>query len=159
MKKQVWIIFSIFLSVHVFCQERTSAEITMGRERLLMDIGWRFALGHAVDTHGHSPWNSALRVLDHSILKSGKNVYTAIGTPFVKTHQWENLNIDPGVVGVFIPAGTWKRKVFNGLAQIIVQSQQQPGEITLTATSPGLKSSAIKIKTQPVTLRPAVPAK
>jgi beta-galactosidase len=97
--------------------------------------------------------------LDHSILKSGKNVYTAIGTPFVKTHQWEELNIDPGVVGVFIPAGTWKRKVFNGLAQIIVQSQQQPGEITLTATSPGLKPSVIKIKTQPVTLRPAVPTK
>ncbi len=97
--------------------------------------------------------------LDHSILKSGKNVYTVMGTPFVKTHQYENLNIDPGVVGVFVPAETWKRKVFNGLAQIIVQSEQQPGEITLTATSPGLKSPAIKIKTQPVTLRPAVPAK
>ncbi len=86
--------------------------------------------------------------LAHDILKAGKNVYTAVGTPFVKTHQWEELNIDPGVVQIFTPAETWKRKVFNGLAQIIVQSAQNPAEITLTATSPGLKPAAIKIKTQ-----------
>ncbi|MFZ0034913.1 MAG: beta-galactosidase GalA, partial [Sedimentisphaerales bacterium] len=90
--------------------------------------------------------------LDHSILKSGKNIYTAIGTPLVKMQQWENLNIDPGVVKVFIPAETWKRKVFNGLAQIIVQSAQQPGEITLTATSPALQPATVKIKTLPANL-------
>jgi beta-galactosidase len=97
--------------------------------------------------------------LDHSILKSGKNVYTAIGTPFVKTRQWEEINIDPGVVKIFTPAETWKRKVFNGLAQIIVQSAQQPGEITLTATSPALQPATVKIKTQPAALRPAVSEK
>jgi beta-galactosidase len=86
--------------------------------------------------------------LDHNILKAGKNVYTAIGTPFVKTRQWEEINIDPGVVKIFIPAETWKRKVFNGLAQIIVQSAQQQGEITLTATSPALQPATVKIKTQ-----------
>ena len=97
--------------------------------------------------------------LDHSILRASKNIYTAVGDPFVKTQRYEELNTDPGVVQVFIPAQEWKRKVFNGLAQIIVQSKQQSGEITLNASSPGLKSSAVKINTQPTTLRPAVPAK
>jgi len=97
--------------------------------------------------------------LDHGILREGKNVYAVAGTPFVVRRQYEELNADPGIVQVFIPARDWKRKVFNGLAQIIVQSQQQAGEITLTATSSGLKSSAVKIQTQPTTLQPAVPAK
>lgn len=97
--------------------------------------------------------------LDHGITRAGKNIYTVVGTPFVKTQRWENLNVDPGVVQVFVPAGTWKCKVFNGLAQIIVQSKQQPGEIVLTATSPALKQSVIKITTEPTDLRPAVPAK
>ncbi len=97
--------------------------------------------------------------LNKSILRPGKNIYTAVGTPFVVRRRWEQLNADPGVVQIFISAGQWKRKVFNGLAQIIVQSQQQPGEMILTAESPGLKSSAVKIRTRPTTLRPAVPSK
>ena len=95
--------------------------------------------------------------LDLGILKEGKNVYAVVGTPLVVRRQYEELNADPGVVQVFIPAKDWKRKVFNGFAQIIVQSRQEAGEMTLTATSPTLKSSEIKIKTQPVVLRPAVP--
>jgi beta-galactosidase len=97
--------------------------------------------------------------LDLGILKEGRNVYAVVGTPLVVRRQYEELNADPGVVGIFIPAKDWKRKVFNGLAQIIVQSHQQPGDMTLTATSHGLKSSIVKINTSPTTLRPAVPAK
>jgi beta-galactosidase len=37
------------------------------------------------------------------------------------------------------------RSAFNGLAQVIVQSQKQPGEITLSAASPGLASATVKI--------------
>ena len=69
--------------------------------------------------------------LDLGILKEGKNIYAAVGTPLVVRRLYEELNADPGVVQVFIPAKDWKREVFNGLAQIIVQSQQQPGEISL----------------------------
>ena len=94
--------------------------------------------------------------LDHRILKSGKNVYAVVGVPFVKTQRWEELNVDPGVVQIRIPAGTWKRKVFNGLAQIIVQSTRQPGEIILKAQSPKLKSATLKIISQPAVLRPAL---
>jgi beta-galactosidase len=53
----------------------------------------------------------------------------------------------------------WKRSVFNGLAQVIVQSARQPGEITLTATSSGLSQRALKIQAQPAPLRPAVVAR
>ena len=97
--------------------------------------------------------------LDDSILKQGENIFSVIGTPFIKTQLYEDLNIDPGVVQVFIPAETWKRNAFNGLAQIVVQSDQQPGKIKLTATSPGLKPAAIQLQAKAVPLRPAVPAK
>ena len=43
-------------------------------------------------------------------------------------------------------AEKYNRKLFNGLAQVIVQTTGDEGEITLTATSNGLKKSEIKIK-------------
>jgi beta-galactosidase len=56
-------------------------------------------------------------------------------------------------------SGQWKRSLFNGLAQIIVQSTKEAGQITLTATGKDLQQTQLKIQTQPVTLRPAVPEK
>ncbi len=97
--------------------------------------------------------------LDLGILKEGKNVYAVVGTPLVVKRLYEELNADPGVVGVFIPTKDWKRKVFNGFAQIIVQSKQESGEMTLTATSAGLKSSTVKIKTLPAVSCPDFVAK
>lgn len=44
--------------------------------------------------------------------------------------------------------GGWKRSLFNGLAQIIVRSTGQPGEITLTAKSTGLAPAALKLAAQ-----------
>jgi beta-galactosidase len=98
-------------------------------------------------------------MLDNRFLTEGKNLFAAVGIPFVKTHQWENLNADPGVVQVFTPAGQWKRKAFNGLAQIILRSGRQAGEIALTASSPGLKPSTIRIRTIQAEPRPSVPEK
>ena len=46
-----------------------------------------------------------------------------------------------------------QRSVFNGLAQIIVQSDSQSGPISLTATSPGLTSSPLTI-TKALTMPP-----
>jgi len=51
----------------------------------------------------------------------------------------------------------WKRSVFNGLAQIIVQSTKSPGEIRLTARSEGLSPATVVVRSQPVTPRPCVP--
>jgi beta-galactosidase len=51
----------------------------------------------------------------------------------------------------------WKRSVFNGLAQIIVQSTKAPGEIKLTASAEGLSPTTATIQSQPGTPRPCVP--
>lgn len=85
--------------------------------------------------------------LHHGMLKKGKNVYAVTGKRFRKPNQWDEPNRDPGLVQVIYPAEQWKRKAFNGLAQIIIQADSQPGEITLTASSTGLKETAVKIKT------------
>ena len=97
-------------------------------------------------------------ILDHSILRKAKNVYTVLGPPLIMRNPWEYLNTDPGIIQVITPAEPWKRKLFNGLAQVIIQSDMQPGEITLTARSPGLKSAVVKIQAVTIPLRPALPA-
>jgi hypothetical protein len=40
-----------------------------------------------------------------------------------------------------------RRKVFNGLCLAIVQSMAKPGQIQITATSPGLRSGSVTITT------------
>jgi beta-galactosidase len=51
----------------------------------------------------------------------------------------------------------WSRSVFNGLAQVIVQSTETPGTIELTARADGLKPSIISIKPASTTPRVSVP--
>jgi beta-galactosidase len=96
--------------------------------------------------------------LDPAWIQSGRNTYAATGQRFRKKHQWDAPNEDPGLVQVVCPAGQWKRNVFNGLAQIIVQSAAQPGEITLSAASDGLRTGVAKVRTLAAEFRPAVPA-
>jgi beta-galactosidase len=49
-----------------------------------------------------------------------------------------------------------KRRAFNGLCMVIVQSQKQPGEIRLEASSPGLEPATLVIASVKAALRPAV---
>jgi beta-galactosidase len=51
----------------------------------------------------------------------------------------------------------WSRSVFNGLAQVIVQSTRDPGEIELKATADGLKPATGSVQTQPAEPRPELP--
>ena len=52
----------------------------------------------------------------------------------------------------------WSRSVFNGLAQVIVQSTRgTPGPITLTAQSAELRPATREIDAQAALLPPAVP--
>jgi beta-galactosidase len=51
----------------------------------------------------------------------------------------------------------WKRSVFNGLAQIIVQGTKDPGEIKLTASADGLSPATMSMSSQPGTPRPSAP--
>jgi beta-galactosidase len=54
-------------------------------------------------------------------------------------------------------APEWQRSVFNGLAQIIIQSTREPGEIKLTASAEGLSPATASVSSQPCTSRPAAP--
>ena len=68
--------------------------------------------------------------------------------------------MSPDVELMLVPqseAAPWSRSLFNGLAQVIVQSIREPGEIKLTAASHGLAPVTSVVQMQPCTLRPAVP--
>jgi beta-galactosidase len=51
----------------------------------------------------------------------------------------------------------WSRSLFNGLAQVIVQSGLDAGEIKLTATADGLAPGLAAVAAQPGVPRPSVP--
>lgn len=51
----------------------------------------------------------------------------------------------------------WSRSLFNGLAQIIVQSTRRAGEIRLPACADGLAPAIVTVQSQPCTPRPFVP--
>jgi beta-galactosidase len=55
---------------------------------------------------------------------------------------------EPDVYLAQSAAADWQRSVFNGLAQIIVQSTPDAGEIDLTATADGLTSASTAIKSK-----------
>jgi beta-galactosidase len=61
---------------------------------------------------------------------------------------------------VFLPTGSsapdWQRSLFSGLAQIIVQSTKNSGEIQLTARADDLTPVTLTIPSQPTTPRPAI---
>jgi len=50
-----------------------------------------------------------------------------------------------------------RRHVFNGLAQVIIQTTTQPGPLVLTAESPGLAPASLTLDVAPATPRPSVP--
>ena len=50
-----------------------------------------------------------------------------------------------------------ERKLFNGLAQVIVQSDAASGQIHLTASADGLKSADLVLNVKLATIRPAMP--
>lgn len=87
-------------------------------------------------------------VLDQALLHEGSNIVTIVTEPFVKANQWDNVNTNPGVLQSIVPVDKWSRSTFNGMAQIIIRSTGEAGEITLTATSPNLKECTIKINAE-----------
>lgn len=93
-------------------------------------------------------------ILDHSILQNGKNLIVFEGKPFIKKTEWEEINTNPGTIKAYNPAPQWKRETFNGLAQIIVKTTKQAGEITLTATSDGMIPAILKLNSNTLVSRP-----
>lgn len=96
-------------------------------------------------------------LLSRNVLREGKNVVAIIANPYVKVNSWDEMNTTPGALQVTIPAQPWQRKSFNGLAQVIIQSTGEAGDIVLTAKSGTLKDGRILIKALPAQHRPSVP--
>jgi beta-galactosidase len=117
------------------------------------DHGWIFVNNQRV---GESRDWAAQPAFDiKKALHAGNNV-VAVG---VRNESGTGgLNPDVNVELVGKPAASaWSRSLFNGLAQVIVQSAKEPGEIRLTASADSLKSAAVSVQTQTGTPRPAVP--
>jgi len=76
-------------------------------------------------------------------LHPGNNVLAVVATPLLDRRRSGG---DAGSIQILTPADGWKRKVFNGLAQVIVQSTESVGEITLKANAPGLTSAVLKLQ-------------
>jgi beta-galactosidase len=94
-------------------------------------------------------------------LRPGKNVIAIVATPQQggrgnRGARGGNQG-NPGLIRLTTPAGNWKRSLFSGLAQIIVQSTGQPGEITLIAKSHGVTDGVLKLQAQPSASRPTLP--
>jgi len=86
--------------------------------------------------------------LDMSFVHPGKNSIVIIARPMIKPNIWADVNTDPGLIQLIYPASDYKRKLFNGYAQVIVQTTNEPGDIVLSAKSDRLKSVTVKIHTE-----------
>ena len=96
--------------------------------------------------------------LEHSILHPGRNTYAMVGTPLRMRWDWDYGNTHPGTIGAFTPHGPWKRSLFNGLAQVLVQTQGTPGEIILKAEAKGLAPAVLKLESKSANLPVAAPS-
>ena len=62
-----------------------------------------------------------------------------------KVKDWDVMNTDPGIIRLITPSEPWKRKLFNGYAQIIVQKNESGSEVVLSASAKGLKPTVLNI--------------
>jgi beta-galactosidase len=104
---------------------------------------------------GSKAW--AVFKLDRSLLKAGRNHLVIVATPFVKKNNWESYNTDPSLLQIVTPAASWHCRAFNGLAQVIVQTTQAPGNLVLTAKAPGLKPPTLTLLAKAAPRRPSLP--
>jgi beta-galactosidase len=83
--------------------------------------------------------------LDKTVLKEGTNFITIRASPLQKVKDWDVMNTDPGIIRVITPSEPWKRKLFNGYEQVIVQKENNDKPVILSASAKGLKSHTITI--------------
>ncbi|MWB94144.1 DUF4982 domain-containing protein [Flavobacterium sp. GA093] len=85
-------------------------------------------------------------VFDSVILKPGKNTITIVTTPLVRLRDWDAMNTNPGTIQIVTKAEAWKRKLFNGYAQVIVQADGSNSDIVLEASGKDLKACTLTVK-------------
>lgn len=117
------------------------------------DEGWYFVNGQYVgETHD---WDAKPAFDITKPLHAGDNVI-AVCCRNGGANGGLNPNVTVDIIGK--PSLTpWSRSLFNGLAQVIVQSTPHPGELKLTASAAGLASTPVTVQTQPSKPQPFVP--
>ena len=117
------------------------------------DEGWFFVNNQFV---GESHDYASQPLFDiKKFLHAGDNVI-AVGVRNVKGRGGLKPDVNLDIVAEPKPLA-WSRSLFNGLAQIIVQSTRDAGEFKLSASSDGLKPATAVVQTQSCTPRPSVP--
>jgi hypothetical protein len=88
-------------------------------------------------------------------IHAGDNVI-AVGVNNGYVQGGLNPNVTVKMIGrTSVPP--WSRSLFNGLAQVIVQSASRPGAFTLTARADGVLPAAATVETQPCAPRSMLP--
>jgi len=128
-----------------------SVKLAFGR---IDDDGWVYVNGQKVgECHD---WQATPSFEVKPYLHEGENV-VAVAVANIGGSGGVNLGVKLRVrEKTVVPE--WKRSAFNGLAEVIVQSTGQPGDITVTAKSQGLADGVVSIRAESAPLRPAVAA-
>jgi beta-galactosidase len=120
-----------------------------------------------IDDHGWVYVNGQLAGVSHdwsspALIDIGKFLHAGDNTVAVVVQNDDaagglNKGITLDIQDNKSTSGDWKRSAFNGLAQIIIRSSKDAGEIHLTARSDGLTETTAVIHAHPATPRPVVP--
>ncbi len=117
------------------------------------DEGWYFVNNQfAGESHD---WQAQPAFDIKKFLHAGDNVI-AVGVKNDAGEGGLSPNVSVEITGK-PTASPWSRSLFNGLAQIIVQSAKDAGEIKLTASADGLQSTTATIQAVAGPMRPSVP--
>ena len=117
------------------------------RQHLSLDAGWKI--------HRGDDWQAQPTFDIKKYLHAGDNVI-AVGVYNGVAQGGLNPNVNVQIIG-HVTTPPWARSLFNGLAQVIVQSSKDANEIKLSATADGLAPATAVMQTQPCTSRPSVP--
>ena len=86
--------------------------------------------------------------ISSKVLKQGINQFVIVGEPLRKKNEWDIPNAYPGSFQIVTPSETWKRNLFNGLAQLIIETSGEKGQIEIVGKSEGLKDKVLLINVE-----------
>jgi len=117
------------------------------------DRGWIFV--NDVRVGESRDWSAQPSFEIKRQLHAGDNVI-AVGVRNEANQGGLNPDVNVEITGEPVPAA-WSRSLFNGLAQVIVQSGKSAGEIKLAASADGLTPATATVQTVASPGRPSVP--
>jgi beta-galactosidase len=130
----------------------TNSSVAVRFSRIDED-GWFYVNGQKVgESHD---WQETPRFDIKPLLRAGENI---IAVAVANRYGPGGINLGVTLETRQNPAPPqWRRSVFNGLAQLIVQSTKQSGEIKLRAAADGLSPTTLTLESKACVLRPQMP--